>query len=1139
MSRSSRSNRRAPTVVTLESDPLWFKDAIIYELHVRAFHDSNGDGIGDFRGLVDKLDYLQDLGVTALWLLPFYPSPLKDDGYDTADYTDVHPSYGNLRDFRKFLDEAHARGLRVITELVINHTSTEHPWFQRARRAAPGSKYRNYYVWSDTPDRYQDARIIFSDFEASNWSWDPVAKAYYWHRFYSHQPDLNFDNPDVHKEVKRALDFWMDMGVDGMRLDAIPYLFERDATNCENLPETHQFLKELRAHVDENYEDRMFLAEANQWPEDAAAYFGDGDECHMNFHFPLMPRMFMALQLENTFPILDILEQTPEIPENCQWALFLRNHDELTLEMVTDEDRDFMIRFYAADPQARINLGIRRRLAPLLGTRSKIELMNGLLFSLPGTPVLYYGDEIGMGDNFHLGDRDGVRTPMQWSADRNAGFSRANPQRLYLPVIIDPDYRYEAVNVEAQQGNASSLLWWMKRIMSLRKQHKVFGRGSVSFLRPENPKVLAFVRELDDDKVLVVANLSRSAQPVEIDLSDYQGLDPVEMFGRSHFPRIGSEPYFLSLAPYAFYWFELASPSEGDVDTSYPLPTIDVPGPWSSLLTVARQATKLARVCGQYAPHARWFRAKSRTISKASITDAIAIKYTRPGSDGERPKSKSREETGYLVFVEFEYTRELPETYLMPMAYATGEHAVEIERDRPEAIIARVRSRVPSKGGDEVAQGILFEAVHEPAFCTALLEMFTKRKSREGKLGELIAEPSSQFKGLYEGDAEERKPRVLGGEQSNTSILYGERFMLKLSRLIELGESDRSNPDVEIGRFLTAQSFAHAPALAGVIRYGVKKGVSEFGVLQSYVRNQGDAWVFTLDMLRMYLERVLSATDEETQIPPLGPDSLLKRAFAPVPEAARDAIERFLPMAEVLGERTAELHVALASSEDDERFQPEPFSRLFQRSLYQAGHTELAQSFEQLKRRKKQISDPTLLAQISELLSCQKQLDARLKRITEDRIDTVRIRCHGDYHLGQVLYTGGDFVIIDFEGEPARPLGERRIKRTPLRDVAGMLRSFHYATVSIMRDPPVPADPEVIASWLAVWRSWVSAAFLGAYLRTVDGHGLLPKDPKQQELLLDFVLIEKCVYELRYELDNRPDWVWIPLEGLRELAGKD
>ncbi|MFS8830042.1 maltose alpha-D-glucosyltransferase, partial [Synechococcus sp. R8-2] len=557
---------RAPLrslISPLTHDPLWYKDAIIYELPARAFFDSDGDGVGDFQGLTEKLDYLQELGITAVWLLPFFPSPLKDDGYDVSDFTSVHPDLGTLEDFKIFLEAAHKRGIRVIIELILNHTSDQHPWFQRARRAAPGTPERDFYVWSDTPEKYKEARIIFQDFEASNWTWDSVAKAYYWHRFYSHQPDLNYDNPAVQKAMFEVVDFWLSLGVDGMRLDAVPYLYEREGTTCESLPETHAFLKALRRHIDQRYPGRMLLAEANQWPEDAVAYFGDGDECHMEFHFPLMPRLFMAIQMEDRFPIIDILQQTPPIPETCQWALFLRNHDELTLEMVTDEERDYMYQVYAKDPNARVNLGIRRRLAPLLGnSRRRIELMNSLLFSLPGTPVIYYGDEIGMGDNIYLGDRNSVRTPMQWSADRNAGFSRANPQKLYLPIVIDAEYHYEAVNVEAQRNNPHSLWWTMKRLIAVRKRFQAFGRGSFELLHPENRKVLAFVRAYRGERILVVANLSRYAQWVGLDLSPWEGLIPVEIFGHTEFPPIGRLPYFLTLGPHSFYWFSLEPKTE-------------------------------------------------------------------------------------------------------------------------------------------------------------------------------------------------------------------------------------------------------------------------------------------------------------------------------------------------------------------------------------------------------------------------------------------------------------------------------------------------------------------------------------------------------------------------------------------------
>ncbi|MEK7248256.1 MAG: maltose alpha-D-glucosyltransferase, partial [Chloroflexota bacterium] len=623
--------RRTPSQAPAEADALWYKDAIVYQVHVRAFSDSDGDGIGDFAGLTSKLDYLQDLGVSALWLLPFYPSPLRDDGYDIADYGNVHQSYGTMRDFQVFLREAQRRGLKVITELVLNHTSDEHPWFQRARRSPADSRWRDYYVWSDTPEKYRSARIIFKDFESSNWAWDPVAHAYYWHRFYSHQPDLNFDNPEVHRALFQAVDHWMGLGVDGLRLDAVPYLYEREGTSCENLPETHDFLKKLRSHIDGRYPHRMLLAEANQWPEDAAAYFGSGDECHMNFHFPLMPRLFMSVHMEDRFPIIDILDQTPQIPENCQWAVFLRNHDELTLEMVTDEDRDYMYRVYAQDTQARINLGIRRRLAPLLqNNRRRIELMNGLLFSLPGAPILYYGDEIGMGDNIYLGDRNGVRTPMQWSGDRNAGFSRANPQRLYMPVIVDPEYHYETVNVEAQQANPHSLFWWMKRLIALRKKHKAFGRGTIEFLYPDNRKVLAFVRKYEGETILVIANLSRFTQYAELDMPAYKGATPVELFGRTEFPRIGELPYFITLGPHTFHWFSLQSAELPPAVTEDGPRVLTIYDGIEDLLEGRARASLEALLPG-YLRSRRWFGGKARTIQAAAIVDVIDV----PSSDLE------------------------------------------------------------------------------------------------------------------------------------------------------------------------------------------------------------------------------------------------------------------------------------------------------------------------------------------------------------------------------------------------------------------------------------------------------------------------------------------------------------------------
>ncbi|HWB40977.1 MAG TPA: maltose alpha-D-glucosyltransferase, partial [Gemmatimonadales bacterium] len=755
----------------------WYRDAIIYQLHIRAFRDSDADGIGDFAGLTEKLDYLQDLGVTALWLLPFYPSPLRDDGYDIADYTDVNPSYGTLQDFKVFLREAHKRDLKVVTELVINHTSDQHPWFQRARRARPGSRARDFYVWSPTVDRYTDARIIFKDFERSNWAWDAEAGAYYWHRFYSHQPDLNFDNPAVRTATFAALDFWLRMGVDGLRLDAVPYLFEREGTSCENLPETHAFLKELRRRLDAKYPHRMLLAEANQWPEDAVAYFGEGDECHMAFHFPVMPRLFMAVQMEDRFPVIDILQQTPPIPETAQWAVFLRNHDELTLEMVTDEDRDYMYRVYASDPQARINLGIRRRLAPLMGNdRRRIELMNALLFSLPGTPVVYYGDEIGMGDNIYLGDRNGVRTPMQWSPDRNAGFSQANPQKLYSPVIIDPEYHYEALNVDAQQNNPHSLLWWMKHIIGLRRQYRAFGRGTLRFLFPDNPRVLAFVREHEEERILVVANLSRYAQAVQLDLADLQGITPLEMFGRTPFPQIGAAPYTVTLNPYAFYWFLLSSRAAGARDTrEVRVPAVAFAGSWEELVR-GDERDVLERLLPDYLRQSRWFRSKAKQISSVGVVRHIAVPVA--------------ERDVLVTVVEVRYLDADPEQYVLPLAYAEGDRARDVSTASPGSVI------LSRTGG-----GVVYDAMADEAFVNVVVDGIGRKKQWRGNKAELVGSRTRAFAELR-GEDESLRATLLRGEQTNSSVNLGDRLLFKLFRRAEPG----LNPDLELGRYLTERT---------------------------------------------------------------------------------------------------------------------------------------------------------------------------------------------------------------------------------------------------------------------------------------------------------------------------------------------
>jgi maltose alpha-D-glucosyltransferase/alpha-amylase len=1083
----------------------WYKDAVIYELHVRAFHDSNDDGIGDFRGLTTKLDYLQDLGVTAIWLLPFYPSPLRDDGYDIADYTSIHPSYGNMRDFRRFLDEAHKRDLRVITELVINHTSDQHPWFQRARNAPPGSSERDFYVWSDTPELYADARIIFQDTETSNWSWDPVAKAYFWHRFFSHQPDLNFENPAVHDAVFSAMDFWLGMGVDGLRLDAIPYLFERDGTMCENLPETHGFLKKLRSHIDAKFPGRMLLAEANQWPEDAVQYFGDGDECHMSFHFPLMPRLFMSTKMENRFPLIDILEQTPEIPEGSAWAIFLRNHDELTLEMVTDEERDYMYRVFASDQQARINLGIRRRLAPLLGNnRRELELMNSLLFSLLGTPVIYYGDEIGMGDNIYLGDRNGVRTPMQWSGDRNAGFSRANPQRLYFPVITDPEYHYEGLNVEAQQANTNSMWWWMKRLIAQRKSLPALSRGELSFLQPENGKVLAFERTLGDESVLVVANLSRHVQAVELDLGHHRGIRPVEVFGRVPFPEVGELPYLLTLGPHEFYWFRLDHSSVEPTSEGV-LPRIRLRSEDAEWF---RAHGQLGRVLTTDIVNRRWFRSKASTITSVDVLDALNI----PGADTK------------LIVIEVSYVEQEPEQYVIPMRMVSDDEADAVLASHPGRAVAEIRT------GDGTA--LLIESADDRDLALGLLKSFSGRRRKAGSKFDLKYTATGRRKSVQVGP--EAPIVTTGVEQSNTSVIFGEQAILKLFRKIEHGE----NPEVEMGRFLTERAkFEHTPRALGVLEMLSGNDAGALAFLQAYVPNQGDAWAHTVDQVERYLERVVTQADHASNLPRRvkHPLDLVEQ---PPPDKVMAMIGEELGDAELLGRRTGAMHIALSSDATDPEFSPEPMSTLYQRSLYQAMRTGVRQTFQVLRKRRNTLSDH-VAEQVGELLDREKELLERLRQVSSVKLEADRTRIHGDYHLGQVLFTGNDFVIIDFEGEPARPLSERRIKRSPLRDVSSMMRSYHYAASTGVLNSvdtgvlnPDAGHSEWVRAWSDAWFRWVSAAFLRGYLSETDDTGVVPDDLEHTRILLDAYLLEKAVYELGYELNNRPDWVEIAVDGV-------
>jgi maltose alpha-D-glucosyltransferase / alpha-amylase len=1076
----------------VSQDPFWYKDAIIYELHVRAFCDSDGDGSGDFRGLTRKLDYLQDLGVTALWLLPFYPSPLRDDGYDIADYRGIHPLYGTLPDFRRFLREAHRRGLRVITELVLNHTSDQHPWFQRARRAPPGSSWRDFYVWSDTPDKYKDARVIFRDSEPSNWTLDPAANAFFWHRFYAHQPDLNFDHPAVHEALLGVVDFWLGLGVDGMRLDAVPYLYEREGTSCESLPETHAFLRKLRRHVDTRFAGRMFLAEANQWPEEAAAYFGDGDECQMSFHFPLMPRLFMAIRMEDRFPILDVLDQTPPIPQSCQWALFLRNHDELTLETVTDEDRDFMVRAYAADPQARINLGIRRRLAPLLGNhRRRMELMNGLLFSLPGSPVIYYGDEIGMGDNIYLGDRNGVRTPMQWSADKNAGFSRSNPQKLYLPIIIDPEYHYEAINVEAQQGNPGSLLSWMRRLIALRKRYRAFSRGSVEFLYPENPKVLAFLRRHGEEVLLVVANLSRFVQYVELDLSSLRGAVPVELFGQTPFPPIGERPFLLTLGPHGFYWFSLESvrPVVVRLPEEEPVPSVRVEGGWECLLE-RRYRAELDGIVRAYLRRTRWFGNAMRPFSGARVVECFQM----PGAAG----------VTRLCFVKVSTTQDESETIVLPLAFAAGADAERVEQERPGLILARLCRK-------KSVDGLLYDALGERSLSEALLRAIAEHRSFRGLTGRLVASTT-------------RRMRRGRGE-----LELAAHSELTIYRRLE----EAPNPDLELRLFLTETS-AGAPVLPvlGALEYRRARGRPlSVGVLQERVEGTSDLRSWTEEFLGRALDRLRPRLAEPASAPmPQRP--LVELGDEPIPATARELWSPYLEIAEKLGLRTADLHTALAAARRDPDLVPEAISPHYQRSLYQSVRSGLYRAFELLRRRLGELP-PAVQPNALRLLGREEALAAHLRSFLGRKISFQRIRCHGDLHLGRVLLVRGDLAIVGFEGEAGASIGERRLRRSALRDVASMLRSFQWAAAAaLQRAQDAALDP-----WARSWEIWSSAAFLRGYLAGAGSAPFLPAVRAEASALLELHLLEKAFAELRLALEEREERMRVPLLGLLRLIG--
>ncbi|HEY3636828.1 MAG TPA: maltose alpha-D-glucosyltransferase [Rhizomicrobium sp.] len=1068
---------------TLPSDRHWYRDAVIYQLHVKSFFDSNNDGVGDFPGLIRRLDYLAELGINAIWLLPFYPSPRRDDGYDISDYRGVHPEYGTIGDVRSFISEAHARGIRVITELVINHTSDQHPWFQKARRAKPGSAARDFYVWSDTDKNYGGTRIIFLDTEKSNWTWDEEAKAYYWHRFYSHQPDLNFDNPQVLKAVLSVMRFWLDMGVDGLRLDAVPYLVEREGTSNENLPETHAILKHIRKVVDEHYPDRMLLAEANQWPEDIQEYFGAGDECHMVFHFPLMPRMYMAIAQEDRFPITDIIRQTPDAPDGCQWAIFLRNHDELTLEMVTDRERDYLWEVYAADRRARLNLGIRRRLGPLLeNDRRRIELMNSLLLTMPGTPIIYYGDEIGMGDNFHLGDRDGVRTPMQWSSDRNGGFSRADPASLVLPPIMDPIWGYEAVNVEAQWRNPHSLLNWLRHMLVERSRHQAFGRGTLRLLQPQNRKVLAYLREYEGDTILCVVNVSRSAQAVELDLNEFAGRTPIELLGGTPFPPIGQLTYMLTLPPYGFYWFKLSK------DAPAPVWSTAMTGPFiehqtfvlrSNLAQSLDHRTKevLERdILPVYVRGRRWFQHEGADIHEIRILTAAPM----PGMEDD------------VALVDLEVTIQGEKIcYALPMAIAWE----DVSPSPFEAPLAFARARRARR------VGLLTDGFASASFARALIEGFARREMISFGRGEIEFLPFGDAAANIPADSPIEWPSA---EQTNSSLIVGRQAIVKLIRRVVRG----IHPEAEMTRALTERGFTGTPALIGeAVRRHASGETSALAIVETYIANQGDGagWMH---------EQLTRIIDEY--------------AVAPMEEGI-DVFESIWSFVRAFGRRTGEMHNILAQPSDDPAFAPEIVDDANVKTACASARDQLKAALKCLLR----TEDKKRRHLVAQLAVRRDETLDMLAKLLARGIGSLRTRIHGDLDLGHVLVCGNDASIINFGGGVFRSLRERRMKRSPMRDVASVLRSFDYAAGVIEREYKFAAAAPGHArasELLTDFRRCAERNFLEAY---GEGRNAGLEDAERDAIRA--FCIEKAASEIVYETNNRPDWVDLPLDGLAGL----
>ncbi len=1078
------------------NDLRWYRDAIIYQLHVKSFFDANNDGIGDFSGLTQKLGYIKDLGATAIWIMPFYPSPLRDDGYDISYYTGINPAYGSLRDFKRFVRAAHECGMRVITELVINHTSDQHPWFKRARAAKAGSAARNFYVWARTDKAYKDAPVIFLDTEKSNWTWDDQAKAFYWHRFYAHQPDLNYDNPRVLEAMLDVMAYWLDMGVDGLRLDAIPYLVEREGTNCENLPESHAIVKKIRAAVDARYPDRMLLAEANLWPEEAAQYFGEGDECHMAFHFPLMPRIYMALAQEDRHPITDIMRQTPEIPDGAQWAIFLRNHDEMTLAMVTGKERDYLWSFYAADPRARINLGIRRRLAPLLeNDRRKIELLNSLLFSMPGTPVLYYGDEIGMGDNIYLGDRDGVRTPMQWSLDRNGGFSRADPAKLFLPAIQDPVYGFSAVNVEAQLASPSSLLTWMRRMIAVRRSHVSFGRGTLRFLYPSNRKVLAYLRETPDERILCVANVSRAAQAVELDLAEFKDAVPVELTAGSVFPAIESRSYLLTLPAYGFFWFRLeaadASNERRDQQLAPGLFTLVATGKLETILAGRELIAFERTVAPRFLASRRWFAPGEKPIAGVSVKDFAVLR-------------EGRQSRFVLPLLDIKLPSGGVETYFMPLA-------AERERENgPSLADAAAQLR---RGA---STGLLYEAEACEDFAAAMLAALRRGEKLEtGQGGRICFSPAPALGAEPMIAADD--VRRIGAGQRNSSLVLANQMMLKIRHWLQTGE----DPEVEILRFLTEVAhFGNSPPLLGVIEHVDRaENRTVLAILQTFMRNQGDAWTWTLEALKRIFEAAALTPGQDDR-------------------AGHEEFATYAPHVRRLGLRTAEMHQALAAPAADPAFKAEALTLDDVRETADAARTLAKRAFARLR---------TIAAKASvekhagteRLLARRQECFNLIGKLAQKPHGAIKIRIHGDYRLGRLLVVKDDVVIVDFGEGPSISPGQRRAKASPLRDVAAMLRSFAHAIAAAKRDlARLVPGATVVASRLREELVQFSKIFIQAYMEAARDSPIWIEDEGTRMRLLVLYLLAEALHEIENEAEKRVDWIDTSIDSVNAILDR-